>query len=102
MTASGIWTPGDAGAHPARGLGGGERADADQNETTLVEAHVARLGHEGLQHREVEAILGLDELRAGVDLFGEPDGTEVMRRRERVLGRAEEDARGGRSACGPT
>ena len=37
----------------------------------------------------------LHELRAGVDLLGEPHGAEIVGRRERILGRAEKHARGG-------
>ena len=48
-----------------------------------VQAEVAHLAHEVAEHRHVEAVLALHELRAGGDLLGEPERAEIDRAAQR-------------------
>src|SRR5512145_1314120 len=75
---------GDMRAHPIGRARGGERPDAGEDEAFLIEAKIAHPRHEALEERQVEAILGLDELGPGGDLLAHMNGAVVVRRNEGV------------------
>jgi hypothetical protein len=72
--------------------------DASTN-TESRESELTDPGHEEPEPRDVEHDLRLDELGAGLDLLTESHRTEIHRRRERVLHRADEERR--RNGQGP-
>src|SRR5882757_2937825 len=80
-------------AHPLGRLGRSQRSDSGQHEHLLEQSQVCHPLHEFAHHRNVEAILSLDELGTGGDLLGQPLGAPVERQRERVLGRTQKHAR---------
>ena len=84
-----MWTPGTCCGHAAERLGAAQRADADDDGAALVQAARAQLAHEIGQHRHVEAELGLDELRAGIDLSFQIADAVAERRHEGIGGGAE-------------
>ncbi len=81
--------------HPARGLGGGQRPDADQEERLFVQALLAHFIHEFAQQRHVVAVLGLDELRAGGNLLGDMDRRGARSGGTKGLAAAPRNTRGG-------
>ena len=58
-----------------------------------MQAQVAHALHKTHEARNVEAVLGLNELRAGRSLFGQPVRSPIVGRREGIFGRAEKHAR---------
>ena len=80
--------------HPAQGLGAAQRADADQDGRTTMQTALADCPHEILKQRQVEAELGLNETRAGVDLAFEICDAVPVRRHEGIGGRTQEQIGG--------
>ena len=85
---------GDMAANPPRGARRGQRPDADQDETALIQPHVAHPIHIGLEPGNIKAILGLHELGPGGDLLGQAQGTEIIGR-DNGLAAAPRNTRGG-------
>ena len=93
MISSGMWTPGTcvrihSAAFAERSGPTPTRMNARSSKPSSSDSR-----HERLEPRHVVAVLRLDELRARGDLLREPVRPPVERRRERILGRAEEHAR---------
>src|SRR5262245_9586273 len=65
----GNMNPGHMRPHPLRRTRRSQRPDPGQNKAFLMKPEVARARHETLEHRQVEAVLGLDELSPGGDLL---------------------------------
>ena len=77
MMASGMWMPGTLERIQRAVLAEASGPDAAHHEALFDEAEVADAAHVGAEHRHVEAVLALHELRAGGDLLGEPVRPEI-------------------------
>src|SRR6516165_9625168 len=79
--------------HPPRRLDRGDGPDADEDEEPLQKSVIAKPREIAAQQTEIEAVLGLDEVRAGLDLglegFRPPAGLRIMG----GIGRADEEPR---------
>ncbi len=74
MTASGMWMPGTLERIQRAVLAEASGPTPTRKNAFLVRARIAHLLHEFAEHRHVEAVLGLDELRAGRDLLADMEG----------------------------
>src|ERR1700730_11141809 len=62
----------NVGAHPLRRLRGPQRPYTDQDEDASQQAYVLDLAQKTSQQRDVVTVLSLNELRAGLNFFGQP------------------------------
>src|SRR5437588_12809800 len=79
--------------HIAGAACGPRDADRRDDESFVQQAEIGDHRHEAGEDRHVENQLRLDEVRAGSQLFLQPQGTEVEWRRKWILDRADEEAR---------
>jgi len=77
---------GDVLAHPLCRLCRAQWADACENMDLAEQTQCFHLLHETAQHRQVEAVLRLDELRARGHLFSQTPRPPLMRQSEWILG----------------
>ena len=81
---------GNLGAHVFGRFLGTHRPHADQEINLVQQPHIAHPVHVGFEARHVKAVLGLDEVSAGGDLFGQARNPNLKRIGKRIGCRADE------------